>query len=162
LFLDTTLEKRGYSTDRFFVHESGYYNSVTQKQQLSYHSHIIDLVKANDVEQLRYLFAAGLSTNPANAYGEGLIHLVCRTGAVDVLKVMINSGCDVQVSDDYGRTPLHDACWSANPSCTYLIFLSPSFSYFCQTSNFRLSILTSLLQSKLLNYCWRSTRICCI
>jgi ankyrin repeat protein len=114
------LEKRGYSTFRYSVHESGYYNSTTQLQQLSYHQHIIDLVKDNEVDKLRALFAAGLSTNPANVHGEGLVNLVCRISAVDVLKVMIDSGCDIQVSDDYGRTPLHDACWSAKPACKFI------------------------------------------
>jgi hypothetical protein len=28
---------------------------------------------------------------------------------------MLDAGASVQVSDDYGRTPLHDACWAANP-----------------------------------------------
>ena len=69
------------------------------------------------MKELHALFTAGLSTNPANAHGEGLIHLACRIGAIDVLTMMIDSGCDVQVSDDYGRTPLHDACWSAQPNC---------------------------------------------
>lgn len=114
------LEKRGYSTERYFVHESGYYNQPTPLQQLSYHPHIIDLVKSNDTAELTALFTAGLSTNPANAHGEGLINLVCRIGAVHVLKAMIDSGCDVQVSDDYGRTPLHDACWSPKPNCKIL------------------------------------------
>jgi ankyrin repeat protein len=115
------LEKRGYSTERYYVHESGYYNHPTPLQQLSYHPHIIDLVKSNHVEELRALFAAGLSTNPANVHGEGLINLVCRIGAADVLKMMIDSDCDVQVSDDYGRTPLHDACWTAKPNCKLFI-----------------------------------------
>ena len=116
------LETRGYSTLRYFVHESGYYNKPTPLQQLSYHQNIIDLVKFNEVEELRALIAAGLSTNPANAYGEGLVNLVCRIGAVDILEMMIDSGCDVQVSDDYGRTPLHDACWSAKPVCKFFGF----------------------------------------
>ena len=29
---------------------------------------------------------------------------------------MLESGTSIQVSDDYGRTPLHDACWSSKPS----------------------------------------------
>ena len=123
------LENRGYCTERYFVHESGYYNQPTPLQQLSYHPHIIDLVKSNNVKDLRALFVAGLSTNPANAHGEGLINLVCRIGAADILKLMIDSGCDVQVSDDYGRTPLHDACWSARPNCklfTDVVFNSSS------------------------------------
>ena len=79
---------------------------------------MLDLVENNEVEELRALFGAGLSTNPAHKHGEGLMNLVCRIGAVDVLKVMIECGGDIQVSDDYGRTPLHEACWSPRPCCT--------------------------------------------
>jgi hypothetical protein len=32
-----------------------------------------------------------------------------------MLQVMIDCGCNVQVCDDSGRTPLHDACWTKNP-----------------------------------------------
>lgn len=111
------LSDRGYDTNRYYVHESGYRNLPTDAQRISYNKYIVDLVKARDTDQLRLLFAAGLSTNPANIHGEGLLNMVCRLGYADVLKVMIDSGCDVQVSDDYGRTPLHDACWACEPAC---------------------------------------------
>jgi hypothetical protein len=32
------------------------------------------------------------------------------------VRVMLNAGASVQISDDYGRTPLHDCCWSTEPS----------------------------------------------
>ena len=33
-----------------------------------------------------------------------------------MLSVLQNMGCSVQVCDDFGRTPLHDACWTCIPS----------------------------------------------
>ena len=33
-----------------------------------------------------------------------------------MLRVLLDAGSSVQVSDDYGRTPLHDACWTPNPN----------------------------------------------
>jgi hypothetical protein len=118
-YLDALLKSRGYSTKRYFVHQSAYYNKVTKIQQISYHAHIVDLVKKNDIDELQSLFATGLSTNPSSSHGQGLIHLVCRLGAADVLQVMIDAGCDIQVSDDYGRTPIHDACWTNYTNCTF-------------------------------------------
>lgn len=115
------LQSRGYPITRYHVLHSAYHNKTTPLQQLSYHVHVIELVKSNQIEKLQSLFTSGLSTNPANAYGEGLINLVCRLGAIDVLKTMIASGCDIQVSDDYGRTPMHDACWATTPACKYLM-----------------------------------------
>ena len=42
--------------------------------------------------------------------------MVCRRGDADLLQIMLDVGSTVQVADDYGRTPLHDACWAATPS----------------------------------------------
>lgn len=33
-----------------------------------------------------------------------------------MLRVLLDAGSSVQVSDDFGRTPLHDACWTASPN----------------------------------------------
>lgn len=62
------------------------------------------------------MLAAGLSPNPCNAFSESLVHAVCRRGESNVLQVFLQAGASVQISDDYGRTPLHDACWAAQPS----------------------------------------------
>jgi hypothetical protein len=42
--------------------------------------------------------------------------MVCRRGDHKVLRILLEAGCSLQVTDDYGRTPLHDACWRADPS----------------------------------------------
>jgi len=44
-------------------------------------------------------------------YGESVLHVVCRTGNSQLLQVFLDAGASVQVSDDQGRTILHDACW---------------------------------------------------
>lgn len=33
-----------------------------------------------------------------------------------MLRVLKENGCALQVTDDFGRTPLHDACWTAEPN----------------------------------------------
>ena len=76
-----------------------------------------------------------MSSNPCNAHGESVLHTVCRLGtghdnddpsllsstsssswSYELLQLMISIGqCDVSnCVDDYGRTPLHDACWCHN------------------------------------------------
>ena len=42
--------------------------------------------------------------------------MVCRRGDYDILKLFMDYGCNVQICDDFGRTPLHDACWTAKPN----------------------------------------------
>ena len=91
--------------------------------------------RRRSLQDLTQLFLAGISSNPCNAHGESLLHTVCRLGhhgrsadswprgtgtavppeswSYELLQMMISVG-KVDVSncvDDYGRTPLHDACW---------------------------------------------------
>jgi hypothetical protein len=115
-FLDELLESRGYSTKVFETLKTAYHCKPTPLQQASYDVHIIRVVKMKDAETLDAFLKGGLSPNPCNSYGESIVHMVCRRGDHELLKVLIQNGCNIQVADDYGRTPLHDACWTAEPS----------------------------------------------
>ena len=115
-YLDVLIHSRGYSTRRYRTLQTGYYSKPTAFQQASYNVYLVKLVRANDVEKLRAVMQAGISPNPCNAYGESLVHMVCRRGDYEFLKMLLEIGTSIQVSDDYGRTPLHDACWAAEPS----------------------------------------------
>jgi ankyrin repeat protein len=95
--------------------QTAYSNEPTELQQSSYSIHLINLVREENVYDFERIICAGLSANPCNQYGESLVHMVCRRGAAAFLKVLLENGCDVQVSDDMGRTPAHDACWAAKP-----------------------------------------------
>jgi hypothetical protein len=75
----------------------------------------VKAVREGNVRLLKTLLDAGLSPSPCNMYGESLMHLVCRRGDHSVLDALLQYGCTLQVSDDYGRTPLHDACWTPSP-----------------------------------------------
>jgi Ankyrin repeats (3 copies) len=115
-YLDVLIHSRGYSTRRYRTLQTGYYSKPTAFQQASYNVYLVKLVRANDVETLRSVIKAGISPNPCNAFGESLVHMVSRRGDVELLRMLLDSGTSIQVSDDYGRTPLHDACWAAEPS----------------------------------------------
>jgi hypothetical protein len=115
--LDGLLYSRKYSTEPYYAKESGYYNRPSALQQASYTSHMIQLVKNNEVAAFEKILSSGLvSPNPANAYGESLLHMACRRGHTELLCVMLKHGASIQIADDYGRTPLHDACWAAAPN----------------------------------------------
>lgn len=77
---------------------------------------MIEIVKGNHAAALRETISVGLSPNPCNRFGESLLHMVCRRGDMELLDVMIEAGTSLQISDDYGRTPLHDAFWAASPA----------------------------------------------
>jgi len=109
------IKSRGYSTKRYKSLQSAYHNKPTPLQQASYHVHIVELVRRHDLESVASIMSSGISPNPCNSYGESLLHMVCRRGEHELLQIMIDNNCTIQVTDDYGRTPLHDACWASKP-----------------------------------------------
>jgi hypothetical protein len=115
-YLDVMIHSRGYSTRRYRTLQTGYYSKPTEFQQASYHVSIVKMVRNHDVASFKSVVGSGISPNPCNSYGESLLHMVCRRGDDDLLQIMLDIGSSVQVADDYGRTPLHDACWAATPS----------------------------------------------
>lgn len=78
--------------------------------------HLLDLIRDGKLRQLQAILSSGVSRNPCNKHGESLIHTVCRRGDAPALRVLLDCGSSLQISDDYGRTPLHDACWAARPA----------------------------------------------
>ena len=77
---------------------------------------MIGVVRDDDVEKFRSMIGAGLSQNPCNNFGTSIAHMVSRRGNAEMLQVLVDHGATLQICDDYGRTPLHDACWAPNPS----------------------------------------------
>lgn len=84
---------------------------------------MIDVVKRSDILNFRRMLHAGLSPNACNAHGESLLHMICRRGNLPLFRVLLDNATaasgasvDLQVADDYGRTPMHDCCWASTPS----------------------------------------------
>lgn len=115
-FLDKELKARGYSTKKYVSLEGGYYSRPTLLQKASFGSRMNQAIITSDAPLLRRLLDAGLSPNPCNDFGESLIHRIARRGDHKLLTVLLEKGCCLQIADDYGRTPLHDALWKADPS----------------------------------------------
>ena len=143
------MKSRGYSITKYDALKTAYHNAPTSYQKACYDAYIIRLVKEErNCAALQQLLVAGLSSNPCNAYGESLLHTICRLGNIPttlnsdtpnaetslsfhMLRILLNVG-HVDVTncvDDYGRTPLHDACWSIHPcweTITTLLTIDPT------------------------------------
>jgi len=50
-----------------------------------------------------------------NRFGESIVHIACRRSELDVVDFILSNGGDSLLVDDFGRTPLHDACWRPEP-----------------------------------------------
>jgi hypothetical protein len=70
-FLNELLVSRGYSIDVYPSLTSAYYSAPTTLQQASYHTHLIDLVRQNNMDAFRAVMQSKLvSANPCNSFGE--------------------------------------------------------------------------------------------
>ena len=158
------LKKRGYFTQLRSYKRTAYYNKPTAYQIASFGARIAQVVKGKDTQQFQAMMETGLSPNACTAHGESLVHTVCRHGNTDHFRVLLELGVDVRQTDDYGRTPMHDACWAAEPSFEiarellkqdpYVLFIyddhgSVPLSYCCKPNstiwnNFLVSIMDEL------------------
>lgn len=115
-FLDVIMLTHGYSTDKFNTMETSYYNEITAMQISSFHCRLLGLVQSQDEVKLREIMACGISTNPCNRHGDSVLHIACRSGWDTSVRVLLECGATVQVSDGAGRTPLHSAFSGTKPS----------------------------------------------
>lgn len=51
----------------------------------------------------------------SNRFGESIVHLATRRGSAPVLQFLLAHNASVRICDDYGKTPMHDAFWTAEP-----------------------------------------------
>ena len=94
-----------------------FFHEFSQSEIDAYDQVVLQAIRSRDMDQLRIFHNSGRPLNCSNRFGESLLHLACRRGFVDVATFLIlDAGVTVQVKDDYGRTPLHDACWACEPN----------------------------------------------
>ena len=85
------------------------------------------LVRNNDLAglQMAHRGSAGSTTlQTSNKFGESLLHIACRRGYDDIARYLLDeAGVTPWVRDDFGRTPCHDACWTATPNLALMDLL---------------------------------------
>ena len=87
----------------------------------------LDAVKAirdRNISKLREMIEEGTSLNACNRFGESLMHMACRRGDEEIVRLLLLEGnVRLDLRDDFGRTPLHDACWTSKPNFVVLDLL---------------------------------------
>jgi ankyrin repeat protein len=100
------------------------YNRVVTDQQVQDYDHaLLHAVRSNDVHQLRILRGAGKCMSACNKWSESVLHMACRRSTTEVVAFLVGHGASLEASDDYGRTPMHDACWRADPDFEMISFV---------------------------------------
>ena len=97
--------------------------SVTQSPRPSraatdaYDMEAVNAIRDQDIPKLRKMLRAGKSLDACNRFGESLLHMACRRGHAKVVEFLVReAGVSTCIRDDFGRTPVHDACWTASPN----------------------------------------------
>lgn len=94
-----------------------FFHEPSPKDIESYDIATTSAIRNRNIEKLREIHKSGKSLQGCNKFGESLVHMACRRGFTDVVRYLINeAGVKVNIRDDFGRTPLHDACWTSQPN----------------------------------------------
>lgn len=129
-FLDRLLAARGYPATRInSLTCPSIRQTPTAEMTAGYTTPLLHAVRDNRCDEVARLAAEGICMDACNRFGESVLHLACRRGSCAMVTTLISNGASVRVVDDFGRTPLHDSCWTPEPSfdlCTLLLDLDSS------------------------------------
>lgn len=68
-------------------------------------------MRRSDIRTLKKLRDEGRCMNACNKHSESVLHMAARRSDYETVKFILDNGGDLTIVDDYGRTPMHDACW---------------------------------------------------
>jgi len=119
--------KKATTLENFFV-------KVTEQQIAAYTLEAVSACRMNDLDALRKLHTEeGQMMNCFNRFGESLLTMACRRGFEEIVDYLLRlPEVDIRISDDGGRTVLHDACWNPSPQlniCGWILQRDPSLFF---------------------------------
>jgi len=111
-----------------------YFAEVTDDQIAAYTMTVVSACRSNDLDALKKLHSEeGQTMNCFNRFGESLLTMACRRGFEAIVEFLLEqSDVDVRISDDSGRTVMHDACWNPSPQlkiCQWIMARDPSLFF---------------------------------
>jgi len=115
-FMKTIIEQNGYQMKVFpSLIVENYFQKITDEQIDGYDNNITNAVRCENLEELRKMRDSGKIMQCCNRFGESIMHMACRRRSIKVVQFLLED-CDssVRLRDDFGRTPLHDACWTTD------------------------------------------------
>ncbi|KAL3936009.1 MAG: hypothetical protein SGBAC_008580 [Bacillariaceae sp.] len=116
-YVKSAFKANGFDIDTVKAAAMKTFSEPTEDMLDSYTSELLATVRKNNMEKLRQIHAEGKLVNSSNKFGESLLHLSCRRSFTEMTKFLIHDvKVDLNIRDDYFRTPLHDACWTPTPN----------------------------------------------
>jgi hypothetical protein len=116
--LESILTSKGIqNTVHPYASLTGFFEEAKDEEIKAYGLDVLKAIREGDIEQLRAFHNEGRPLKCSNRFGESLLHLACRKGLLSVVDFLINEiGVPLNVVDDMGRNPLHDAFWAIEPN----------------------------------------------
>jgi len=96
---------------------------LSDKQMADYDKQLLFAIRSSDLASLKQLQSEGRSMMACNKFGESILHLAARRSAPRVVHFLLSHGGDPRLLDDYGRNPLHDACWRGEPDFEVIMMI---------------------------------------
>lgn len=91
-----------------------FFEEVTEDEIQAYDADALRAIRESDMETLRRYLKENRPLKCSNRFGESLLHLACRRNLIPVVQFLVHeAGVPLNVRDDMGRSPLHDAFWCA-------------------------------------------------
>jgi hypothetical protein len=92
-------------SDKIWAQIEGLYNSSTE--QFAGISTLMSATANNDIDGVRFFSKAGASIiNQRNKGGATSLHIACREGNFEIVKILIDNGANVNIVDNEGWSPL--------------------------------------------------------
>ena len=88
---------------------------ITAEDKAAFDMALVGAVRDQNLDKVKELHAQGHPLQARSQFGESLMHVCARRGTPEMLRFILQQeGVSVRTCCDYGRTPLHDAAWSAD------------------------------------------------
>jgi hypothetical protein len=128
-YLHKILTARGLSLKMFDPNDNSFL-AITDEGKKAY-ALVSQVTRNGNLEGLKELHSRGVCLQSCNAYGESIVHIVCRRRNLTSLEFLTqHADVSVRVRDDMGRTCLHDAAWTDKPNFELiekLLTIAPDF-----------------------------------
>jgi hypothetical protein len=116
-FLRAMLKNAGTLPPQDQSYDGSFFTKPGEEEIASYDLDVVDAIRSRDIDKLREFHREGKSLNACNRFGESLLHMCCRRGDTELVEFLVEEiGVRINIKDDFGRTPLHDACWTPTPN----------------------------------------------
>lgn len=88
---------------------------------MSIPEHVIDIIRADNVQELRSWTDENKSFGARDSNGETLLHKAAYYGAPHVAAWLLEGGMSANAKDNTGYTPLHEAARHGEPACIAIL-----------------------------------------